>query len=188
MRQAYGVLPVYAGDVSGVASALFELGGMTVIDDPSGCNSTYNTHDETRWYDHDSLIFISGLRDVDAIMGNDEKLVSDVTEAVRQTHPAFVTLVCSPIPYQVGRDFAAIAREVEARTGVPTYHVGTNGMHDYARGAGLAFEMLARHEVREPEAGDCPKLQGTAGRRVNVLGMTPLDFAGTNPVTQSGAL
>ena len=26
--------------------------------DPSGCNSTYNTHDEIRWYDQDSLIFI----------------------------------------------------------------------------------------------------------------------------------
>jgi hypothetical protein len=181
MRQAYGVLPVYAGDVSGVASALFELGGMTVIDDPSGCNSTYNTHDETRWYDQDSLIFISGLRDVDAIMGDDEKLVRDVVAAVRETHPAFVTLVCSPIPYQVGRDFAAIAREVQAQTGVPTYQVATNGMHDYVRGAGLAFQMLAEHQVREPDAADCTKLHGAAGRRVNVLGMTPLDFAGTDP-------
>ena len=73
MRQAYRILPVYTGDISGAASALFELGGMTVIHDPSGCNSTYNTHDELRWYDRDSLIFITGLRDVDAIMGNDDK-------------------------------------------------------------------------------------------------------------------
>ena len=48
MRQAYRILPVYTGDVSGVCSALYELGGMVVMHDPSGCNSTYNTHDETR--------------------------------------------------------------------------------------------------------------------------------------------
>ena len=51
MRQAFKRIPVYTGDVSGVCSALFELGGMVVMHDPSGCNSTYNTHDEIRWYD-----------------------------------------------------------------------------------------------------------------------------------------
>ena len=60
MRQAYRIIPIYTADVSGVCSALYELGGMTVMHDPSGCNSTYNTHDEIRWYDQDSLIFISG--------------------------------------------------------------------------------------------------------------------------------
>ena len=62
----------YTADVSGVCSALYELGGMTIMHDPSGCNSTYNTHDEIRWYDQDSLIYISGLTEIDAIMGNDE--------------------------------------------------------------------------------------------------------------------
>ena len=78
MRQAYRIIPIYTADVSGVCSALYELGGMTVMHDPSGCNSTYNTHDEIRWYDQDSLIFISGLTDIDAIMGNDEKFLQDV--------------------------------------------------------------------------------------------------------------
>ena len=50
MKETYRVLPVWAGDVSGIAGALYEFGGMTVIHDPSGCNSTYNTHDELRWY------------------------------------------------------------------------------------------------------------------------------------------
>ena len=43
MRQSYRMIPVYTADVSGVCSALYELGGMTVMHDPSGCNSTYNT-------------------------------------------------------------------------------------------------------------------------------------------------
>ena len=55
MRQSYRIIPVYTADVSGVCSALYELGGMVVIHDPSGCNSTYNTHDEIRWYNQDSL-------------------------------------------------------------------------------------------------------------------------------------
>ena len=67
MRQSYRMIPVYTADVSGVCSALYELGGMTVMHDPSGCNSTYNTHDEIRWYDQDSLIYISGLTEIDAI-------------------------------------------------------------------------------------------------------------------------
>ena len=46
MRQSYRIIPIYTSDVSGVCSALYELGGMVVMHDPSGCNSTYNTHDE----------------------------------------------------------------------------------------------------------------------------------------------
>ena len=65
MRQSYRIIPVYTADVSGVCSALYELGGMVVMHDPSGCNSTYNTHDEIRWYDQDSLIYISGLNSID---------------------------------------------------------------------------------------------------------------------------
>ena len=75
MKNVFVRLPVYTGDVSGAASALYELGGMCVIHDPSGCNSTYNTHDEVRWYDRASLIYISGLSEVDAITGNDDKFI-----------------------------------------------------------------------------------------------------------------
>ena len=84
MKQAYRIIPIYTADVSGVCSALYELGGMTVMHDPSGCNSTYNTHDEIRWYDEDSLIFISGLTEIDAIMGNDEKFIHDIEEAASE--------------------------------------------------------------------------------------------------------
>ena len=83
MRQAYRIIPVYTADVSGVCSALYELGGMVVMHDPSGCNSTYNTHDEIRWYEQDSLIYISGLTEIDAVMGNDAKFVLDIKQAVR---------------------------------------------------------------------------------------------------------
>ena len=110
MRQSYRIIPIYTSDVSGVCSALYELGGMVVMHDPSGCNSTYNTHDEIRWYDQDSLIFISGLTEIDAVMGNDEKFLSDIKEAAREFHPKFIALVSSPIPFMNGTDFPALAK------------------------------------------------------------------------------
>ena len=116
MRQAYRIIPIYTADVSGVCSALYELGGMTVMHDPSGCNSTYNTHDEIRWYDQDSLIFISGLTDIDAIMGNDEKFLQDIEEAAKELKPKFIALASSPIPFMNGTDFQGLARALTARS------------------------------------------------------------------------
>ena len=174
MRQAYRILPVYTGDISGAASALFELGGMTVIHDPSGCNSTYNTHDELRWYDRDGLIFITGLRDVDAIMGNDDKLIHDVLQAAEEFRPAFISLTNSPVPWMNGTDFEGIASVIEEQTGIPVFYVPSNGMHDYVRGAGLAFERLADRLVTDP--GVKQKRPVMCRGRINVLGVTPLDF------------
>ena len=169
MKRSYRIIPCYTGDVSGVCSALFELGGMVVIHDPSGCNSTYNTHDETRWYDHDSLIFISGLAEIDAIMGNDEKFIDDVVDAALQLHPSFIALANSPIPYLNGTDFEAISRVIESRTSIQTFYLPTNGMHDYVSGASEALAEIARRYIAEPGR----KRQNS----VNLLGVTPLDFA-----------
>ena len=172
MRQSYRIIPVYTADVSGVCSALYELGGMTVMHDPSGCNSTYNTHDEIRWYNQDSLIYISGLTETDAIMGNDRKFIDDIVDATSELQPAFIALAGSPIPYMNGTDFPAIARVIENKTGIPTFSVPTNGMHDYVYGAGMALEEIARRFVKAP---DCQAKRGSSCS-VNILGVTPLDF------------
>lgn len=169
MRRAYRILPVYSGDVSGAAAALFELGGMTVMHDPSGCNSTYNTHDETRWYDQDSLIFITGLTDQDAILGDDERLIHDIEKACEELHPNFVALVNSPIPYLNGTDFEAISSIIEDNIGIPSFYIPTNGCHDYVYGAGGALKMLAERMVDR-------KAEPDHTGRVNLLGCTPLDF------------
>lgn len=180
MRQAYRIIPIYTADVSGVCSALYELGGMTVMHDPSGCNSTYNTHDEIRWYDEDSLIFISGLTEIDAIMGNDEKFIYDIEEAASELKPRFIALASSPIPYMNGTDFPAIAEVTEQDTGIPTFAVPTNGMHDYVRGAGMALEAIAEHFVLPKSHAEDVSNKNTEekgrNRLVNLLGVTPLDF------------
>lgn len=168
MRQSYKIIPIYTADVSGVCSALYELGGMTVMHDPSGCNSTYNTHDEIRWYDQDSMIYISGLTEIDAVMGNDEKLIQDIETAAKELHPKFIALAGSPIPYMTGTDFAAIAEILEQDLGIPAFSVPTNGMHDYVYGAGIALAEIAKRVEG--------KNRVTRKKSVNLLGVTPLDF------------
>ena len=179
MRQTYRIIPIYTSDVSGVCSALYELGGMVVIHDPSGCNSTYNTHDEIRWYDQDSLIFISGLTEIDAVMGNDEKFLSDIKETEGELHPKFIALVSSPIPFMNGTDFPALSKVLETETGIPAFAVPTNGMHDYVYGAGKALEEIARRFVPEQMED-----RNGSERTVNLLGATPLDFGPISKVEE----
>ncbi len=183
MKQSYRIIPTYTADVSGVCSALYELGGMTVMHDPSGCNSTYNTHDEIRWYDMDSLIFISGLTEMDAIMGNDERLIHDIEAAVDELHPKFIALASSPIPYMNGTDFEAIAQIIEADTGICTFFIPTNGMHDYVYGAGMALAKIAKYFTDAHISWD-----GQNKRTVNLLGVTPLDYGPIEGVRKMTAL
>lgn len=172
MKQVSRLISTYTADVSGVCSALYELGGMVVMHDPSGCNSTYNTHDEPRWYHMDSLIFISGLQEIDAIMGNDEKLIQDICDACEELKPAFVALSRTPIPLINGTDFDAIAKIITDRTGIPAFFFPTNGTYSYVYGAGIALEKIA--DFYTPKAGI---RMAADPKGVNLLGVTPLDFS-----------
>ena len=169
MRQARTVLSTYSADTFGVSSALYELGGMTVMHDASGCNSTYSTHDEPRWYHSDSLVFISGLTEMDAILGNDEKLKNDMLSAIRELHPAFAAITGTPIPMMTGFDYEAVAAEIEEEAGIPCFGFPTNGMRSYLCGASEALAAVAER-MTNPNAKK-------HARTVNILGATPLDFS-----------
>lgn len=168
VTQAQAFISTYAADVSGVCSALFELGGMCIMHDASGCNSTYNTHDEPRWYEQNSLVFISALSELEAIMGDDEKLIRDAMTAAEQLSPRFIALAGTPIPMMSGCDLPAIAADLESRTGIPCFGFNTNGMHTYVRGAGAALAAYA-----DRFTAPLPVIPGS----VNLLGATPLDFS-----------
>ena len=179
----------------GVCSALFELGGMVIMHDASGCNSTYTTHDEPRWYDMDSMVYISGLSEMEAIMGDDEKLINDIVDAAEVLKPAFIAIAGTPIPTMTGFDFEAVAAVIEHRSGIPSFGFPTTGMNTYIHGASMAFAGIAERFVDDPEdsrSGEGNTLQMSARRlasvldnccmkpngiRVNVLGLTPLDFS-----------
>lgn len=189
--QTHVFTSTYTADVSGVCSALYELGGMTVIHDPSGCNSTYSTHDEPRWFDTDSLMFVSGLDEMTAVLGDDNVLIDDVTHAVRDLKPRFVTLCSGSIPHIIAFDCKGVAHLLEKRTGVPILPVATTGNRSYVAGVGAAltewvkrFADPAESPYRaartldgsaDPEAGDGAAPSDAFS--VNLLGVTPLDFS-----------
>ena len=171
MRIVKRVLSTYSADNFGVCSALYELGGLVVMHDASGCNSTYNTHDEPRWYNMDSLVFISGLTEKNAIFGNDDKLISDLVTAAHEFHPRFIAVCGGPLPHIIGTDFRAVAKAVERQCGIPTFGFQTNGMDSYISGAGQALEALVS---MMPERKDDTN---TGSAKANILGVTPLDFS-----------
>lgn len=170
MRQTARIISTYSADTFGVCSALFELGGMVVMHDASGCNSTYTTHDEPRWYDMDSMIYISGLSEMEAIMGDDEKLIGDIAAAADELHPAFIAIAGTPIPTMTGFDFTAVAELIEERTGIPAFGFATTGMNTYVHGASMALEGIARRFVKRD-------VEKTTHLSANILGLTPLDFS-----------
>ena len=170
MRVVSSVLSIHSSDTAGVCSSLCELGGMTVVHDASGCNSTYATHDEPRWYDYRSRIYISALTEADVIMGNDERFISNVVTALRSMPGCrFAALCGSPLPMMVGTDFDALAMEIERETGVPVLALHTNGISSYLSGVNQALTAFGQRFCRS----DAVK----GKNKVNILGATPLDFS-----------
>lgn len=160
-------LPPFAPDYSGVCSALFELGGMIVIHDACGCTGNYTGFDEPRWYGSSSGVYCSVLRQIDAILGDDEKLIGRIMEAAAEMLPKFICVTGSPVPMVIGTDFQGIADELEQRTGLPAFGFSTTGLRLYDSGASDAFLALVRRFGKKEE---------TEEKRINLLGLTPLDF------------
>ena len=187
MKQIASRISIYSADAFGVCSALYELGGLCVMHDASGCNSTYNTHDEPRWYEFDSMVYISGLSEMEAIMGDDQKFIDDIVYTAKELSPNFIAMAGTPIPTMIGTDFKAIANIIEKETNIPTFGFDTTGMHSYVSGAYKAFEALAKRflkrndkESRVEKKESIDKESREAKNtiiKVNILGATPLDFS-----------
>lgn len=187
MKQIASRISIYSADAFGVCSALYELGGLCIMHDASGCNSTYNTHDEPRWYDFDSMVYISGLSEMEAIMGDDQKFIDDIVYTAKELSPNFIAMAGTPIPTMIGTDFKAIANIIEKETNIPTFGFDTTGMHSYVSGAYKVFEALAKRflkrndkESRVEKKESIDKESREAKNtiiKVNILGATPLDFS-----------
>lgn len=161
-------LPPFAPDYSGAASALFDMGGMIVIHDASGCTGNYTGYDEPRWYDSQTAVYCSGLRHMDAVLGNDEKLINKIAEAAQGGDKRFIAVLGSPVPMVIGTDFNGIAKEIENITGIPAIGLATRGLEYYPKGIADAITALMNKMVH--------KKQKSIPRTINLLGVTPLDF------------
>lgn len=164
-------LPPFAPDTSGAAAVLYPLGGMVVIVDAGGCAGNICGFDEPRWQEEGakSAVFSAGLRDMDAIMGRDDKLIEKVRLACEEIQPQFIAFIGTPVPAVIGTDYRALTRMAKKATGLPAIAVDSNGTKLYDAGGGKALLALCRAFAKGQTAGHC----GTIG----LLGLTPLDFS-----------
>ncbi len=184
MNQANRILSTYTADVSGVCSALYEMGGMTIMHDASGCNSTYNTHDEPRWYHMPSMVYITGLSEMEAVLGEEDKVVTDAVDAARQLQPRFIAIAGTLIPTMMGTDFQGLTRVIEKKSGIPTFGFATTGMGSYVKGVSLSLAKVAERFCVQTGT----KTKGAGHPGVNLLGVTPLDFSVTGTVEKMRGL
>lgn len=169
MENLWITLPALAPDYSGVCSAMFDLGGICVIHDASGCTGNYTGYDEPRWYGSSSKIFCSAIREIDAVLGRDDKLINNIIKAGEELHPTMYTVIGSPVPMVIGSDMKGIAHEIESRTGLPAFGFDTNGLGLYNKGIAMAMtELIKRFTKNQSEK---------ITRGINILGSNAIDFS-----------
>lgn len=169
MRGLRKYLTPFAPDQSGAVSVLYELGGIIVICDAGGCTGNVCGFDEPRWFERKSAVFSAGLRDMDAILGRDDRLVAKLVDAVEKVEAGFAAVIGTPVPAVIGTDYQALKRMCEKKTDLPVLAVNTDGMELYDGGERKAYLELFKVFARE-------KLPVETGR-VGILGMTPQDVS-----------
>lgn len=166
-------LPPLAPDYSGAASAFFDLGGIVVMHDASGCTGNYTGYDEPRWLNSRSAVYCSGLRRMDAVLGNDDKFIQMALNAADSLNPTLIAFLGSPVPMIIGTDLEGMAAEAEAASGIPSFGINSTGERYYHKGASEVFIKLIKRFAK-PFDGN----RNSDVRTVNILGMIPLDVGG----------
>ena len=98
MKKLYKYLSPFAPDQSGACGVLYELDGIIVICDAGGCTGNICGFDEPRWSTKRSAVFSAGLRDMDAIMGRDDKLIEKLSSAQQLIGARFAAIIGTPVP------------------------------------------------------------------------------------------
>ena len=192
-------LTPFAPDQSGAVSVLYELGGMLVICDAGGCTGNVCGFDEPRWFEMRSAVFSAGLRDMDAILGRDDRLVAKLADAAGKLDVTFAAVIGTPVPAVIGTDYRALERMLAKKTDLPILTVNTDGMELYDKGEEKAYLALFGRfagENVDVEPGNIEKTQtadSCDGKmngmnedefadigdrpRVGIIGMTPQDIS-----------
>lgn len=169
MRGLRKYLTPFAPDQSGAVSVLFELGGIVVICDAGGCTGNVCGFDEPRWFEQKSAIFSAGLRDMDAILGRDDRLVAKLADAAQKVDATFAAVIGTPVPAVIATDYLALKRMSEKKINLPILTVDTDGMELYDKGEEKAFvELFKTFATEKYPVEKC---------RIGILGMTPQDIS-----------
>lgn len=180
VRGLWKGLTPFAPDQSGAASVFYELGGILVICDAGGCTGNVCGFDEPRWFGERSAIFSAGLRDMDAILGRDDRLVAKLTDAAEKIDANFAAVIGTPVPAVIATDYRALQRMCEKKTNLPILTVDTNGMELYDVGEEKAwltlFKIFAGKDVAsQKEASE--EDDSSKKMKIGVLGLTPHDVS-----------
>lgn len=183
VRGLWKGLTPFAPDQSGAASVFYELGGILVICDAGGCTGNVCGFDEPRWFGERSAIFSAGLRDMDAILGRDDRLVAKLTDAAEKIDANLAAVIGTPVPAVIATDYRALQRMCEKKTNLPILTVDTNGMELYDVGEEKAwltlFKTFAGKDVAsQKEASE--EDDSSKKMKIGVLGLTPHDVSDLN--------
>ena len=169
MRGLRKFLTPFAPDQSGAVSVFYEFDGIIVICDAGGCTGNICGFDEPRWFESKSALFSAGLRDMDAILGRDDRLVAKLADAATKLDAKFAAIIGTPVPAVIGTDYHALKRMTEKKVDLPIVTVDTDGMELYDKGEDKAWLELFYVFAGEKE--------DVIPGRVGILGMTPQDIS-----------
>ena len=175
MRGLRKYLTPFAPDQSGAVSVLYEFGGIIVICDAGGCTGNICGFDEPRWFESKSALFSAGLRDMDAILGRDDRLVVKLADAVTKLDAKFAAIIGTPVPAVIGTDYHALKRMAEKKVDLPILTVDTDGMELYDKGEEKAY--LALFEKFSGKNEESEDMNDKDRPRIGIIGMTPQDVS-----------
>ncbi|MBO6003225.1 MAG: hypothetical protein J6P53_07005 [Mailhella sp.] len=169
-------LSPFAPDQSGAVAALHGTGALIVVCDAGGCTGNICGFDMPAWLAGGMPVFSAGLRDMDAILGRDERLVARLAKLVPQFRPPLAAIVGTPVPAVIGTDFQALARLGEKACGIPVLALPTSGAEWYDKGVAMAQEALLRRFALPsgPEREERPERDP---ERIDVFGATSMDLS-----------
>lgn len=166
MKNLFKRLSTFAGDYSGVCNAAHHMNCLTVLHGHGGCIGGVSTCDDFELDEHDMKIFFTKISEVDAVTGNDNKIIDMIVQAGKDIPCDFILLCGSPIPMLIGTDYRAWKRLIEKRIDLPVIALDTKGFDRYDKGEEALF-----HALIDTFTLDSQKKRN----RVNVIGDTALN-------------
>ncbi len=184
MKGLLKFLSPFAPDQSGAVSALYGMDGLIVVCDAGGCTGNICGFDEPRWLqvqsDAKGAVFSAGLRDMDAILGRDERLVEKLKDAADHLDASFAALIGTPVPAVIATDFDALKQMAKERTGLPVLTVECTGTRMYDVGARDAWLQLFQTFAKQNEDHKRSPGDETQEKILGVIGCIPLDVSRLN--------
>ncbi|MEW9121968.1 MAG: nitrogenase component 1 [Thermotaleaceae bacterium] len=166
-------LPPFAPDYSGVSAIFYPLEGITIINGADGCIGNVTGYDEPRFFEKGGLIFSSGLREINAITGDERSLLEKIKDIHLSKDIPFIILLGTPTSAVIASDHKGLSRLLMREKNIPVLTINTTGIDTYEKGLEKGFYQLAKILPHE----NLP-----LGGGVNILGATPLDYWGKNQI------